>query len=223
MRLPRNNWEKLFPNLGAPFIFIHTPKCGGTFIGHAFKRRRRRCPTLNWPEAKGHRTYIEYRDIFRARGQNIHDHHIFTVVRNPWAWHVSWFNYLRSDPGGKRSGHVLEAELFQSKTFSDYIDWIEDPDACRGPQGYITRQIHEWVTDEQGKIQADTILRQETLSHDLPLFLESHGLKLSPTRERKNVSTFEDFRRFYNDVDAERIAKRHRDDIDLFGYTFDGP
>ena len=49
-------------------------------------------------------------------------------MRNPWAWHASWYSYIRGDRDGKRSGHRIEHELFQKMNFRDYILSLDDPD-----------------------------------------------------------------------------------------------
>lgn len=219
MLLPTSKFERLLGK-GKPYIYIHTPKCGGSFVAKAFEKERRKCPTLVWPEAKGHKTYVEHRAIFANRGFDIHDNFIFSLVRNPWAWHVSWFNYIKNDYGGKHSGHVVEAELFQKFSFEDYVCWLHDPEAKRGPQGYITRQLHEWVTDENGNIAVDLVVKNEEISEKLETFFRQQGIILKLPHKRVNVSTQGDYRRYYTDNLAERIAVKHSRDIELFGYSF---
>lgn len=219
MLLPRNRFESIFGR-GKPYIYIHTPKCGGSFVAKSFEKQRSKCPTMIWPEARGHKTYIEHKKIFLDRGQDIHDYFIFALVRNPWAWHVSWYNYIKNDKGGLHSGHVLEAELFEKYSFSDYLAWLVDPDARRSPQGYITRQLHEWVTDENGKVAVDLVVKNEELNEKLYSFFKSEGVICSLPHGKINVSTEDDYRKYYTDKEAEVIALRHSKDLDLFGYRF---
>lgn len=202
-------------------VFIHTPKCGGSYINHAFGRRFRQCPTLTWPDAAGHKVYTEYRDIFRAHGQDLHDNYLFSVVRNPFAWHVSWFTYLRRDPQGKKSGHRIEAELFPKMTFADYVDWLEDPASPRSPQGYIQRRLSDWITDETGTIRVNRVLRHETLRDDLAAMIAETGILIRPGTRKRNVSNRSDFRSFYTSREVDIIARRHRFDCDRFGYSFE--
>lgn len=222
MIVPQRLTDLLSRNAGLKMIFVHTPKCGGTYVNRAFGRRFRRCPTLTWPEAAGHLLYTQYRDIFRARGQDIHDYYLFSVVRNPFDWHVSWFNYIRKDEGGRRSGHRIEAELFARMNFADYVQWLEDPDAPRGPQGYIQRQVHEWLIDETGNIRVDRVLRQENLRDDFAAMIAETGILVRPGNRRRNVSNDKDFRSFYTPREVDIIARRHATDCALFGYGFEG-
>lgn len=225
MRLPTRLLERPFPFLGRPTLFVHTPKCGGSYIGTAFGRRRfARAPEQRHPRLRGHLTWIEYRDRFAEMGEDVTTWLTISLVRNPWDWHVSWYHYIRGDTGGQRSGHALEHELFRRFSFHDYIDWLEDPDAPRGPQGYITRQVSDWFVDESGRIAVDHVLRQERLGADLAELARTEGLCLKLPRRRRNASRAQDtrdWRAFYSDADAERIARRHARDIALFGYRFD--
>lgn len=222
MYVPRNLREAIQPARGMKMVFIHTPKCGGSFLAGTFGRRFRKCPTLTWPEAAGHLTLAEYRSVFAGRGESLTDYYTFSVVRNPWAWHVSWFTYIRADRGGRKSGHRIEAELFAGMSFADYVDWLEDPDAPRSRQGYIVRQMSDWFVDEGGAVAVDRVLRQEHLREDLGRMIRELGLFLRPPLFDRNVSSREDYRRFYTDREVERIGARHGRDIALFGYGFEG-
>lgn len=217
MLVPRNRIEHFLPFLGKQMIFIHTPKCGGSFVNYAFGKRFKRCPTLRWKEAKGHKTYLEYKEIFEKRNQNIHDYTMFSVIRNPWSWHVSYFHYIKSG----RSGHHLEHQLFQKMAFSDYLKWLSNPDAKRGPQGYLTKQVSDWIIDEDGKVAVEYILRQENLEKDFLSMIKKEDIFIMPATTKVNTSKHADYRTYYSDRDAEIIAIRHTRDIFLFNYTFD--
>lgn len=219
MIIPRNFAESLFPWLGQKIIFIHTPKCGGSFINSSFRKRFKRCPTMRWPEARGHKTYIEYKDIFEKRNKDICAYTLFSVVRNPWSWHVSWFFYIKSG----KSGHPIEHQLFKDMAFSDYIAWLGDTLAMRGPDPYFMKQVSDWLIDENGKIAVSHILRQESLAEDFSKFIKNFGLAIHPGKKKINSSKHEDYRSYYGDKEIEIIGKRHARDIQLFGYSFDKP
>jgi hypothetical protein len=221
MRVPRSFAETLWPFAGLPMVFVHTPKCSGSYIANAFGYRFKRCPTLRWPEMRGHLTWREYQQRFAARGIDLaRDYVTFSVVRNPWAWHVSWFTYIRADQGGHRSGHKVEAGLFARFGFPDYLDWLEDPDAPRGPQGYMQRQLRDWLTDADGNLAVDHVLRTETAAQDLAVLRDRYGLRIAIPARPANVSSRADYRSFYRSADIDRIAHRHAGDISLFNYAF---
>ena len=202
-------------------IFLHVPKCGGTFVQDVFAPYSSRCPTLTWKEARGHQTYREYRQVFRGRHEDIHDYFIMTVVRNPWAWHVSWFNYVRAADGGKKSGLKVEHKQFRKMSFRDYLNWLDDDHAKFTPPGMIKMQQTDWLCDAEGRIRVDAILRQETLFEDVSRLIEQLGIAIEPKQRSLNVSTRGDYRSYYTSDGIEQIARRHHRDIDLFGYEFD--
>ncbi|WP_320203952.1 hypothetical protein [Agrobacterium rosae] len=203
-------------------IFIHTPKCGGSYVSQAFGKRFKQCPTLQWREARGHKTFLEYRDIFRARQKSLEQHVLFTVVRNPWEWHLSWFNYVSKDTDAKKSGMPLEHLQIKDMSFSEYLVWLDDPSFPRSENDYTRRQVSDWIVDETGKVGVHEVLRQETLQDDLVALRDKYSLKIKiPLGEMINASRpAGDYRPFYNDKQADFIARRHRRDIDLLGYQF---
>lgn len=200
--------------------FVHVPKCGGSYVAGTFGRTIDRCPTNTLPEARGHRTYLEYRDIFQRRGMNFGAAPSFAVVRNPWDWHVSWFYYIKGDQGGRKSGHRLEHELFQRFQFAGYLTWLEDPYAARSPQGYIVRQVSDWIVDEQGRIAVSYVLRQERLKSDLERLVSELDLRVTVRNGTRNTSQHDDYHRYYTDNLVECVARRHARDIALLGYSF---
>ncbi len=223
MRVPRNQLENVFTFLGLPMIFIHTPKCGGSYVNAAFGHRFKTCPTITWKEAKGHKTYLEYRDIFITRKKSLQDYVLFTVIRNPWDWHLSWFNYVSKDVGAIKSGMLLEHQQIKDMSFSQYLMWLGDSTLTKSKDDYTRRQVSDWIVDEHGTVMVQEILRQETLTDDLATMRDKYSLNISlPRFERINSSRqLADYRSFYDDKQAEMIARRHNRDIELFGYSFD--
>lgn len=221
MRIPDNTRRYLLFRNYKSIFFIHPPKCGGKYVENTFRPYIKQCPTLTLPAASGHKTWLEHRDIFREHHVDFENAQTFSVVRNPWDWHVSWYHYIKHDKDGKKSGHALEHRLFQKITFPEYIRWLEDPTAERSPQGYITKQVSDWFVDEQGNIAVDTVLRQESLEQDLRRFVEQNNLDIVVSAERKNSSERTgDYQEYYDNETADIIRKRHQRDIALFGYGF---
>lgn len=200
--------------------FVHVPKCGGKFVESMFRPYMEHCPLFTEGWAAGHQTYAEYRMGFEARYMDIDKGYTFAVVRNPWDWHVSWYHYIKGDPMGADSGHAIEAQLFQTMSFENYIDWLSDDDAPRSPQDYIRRQMSDWVIDGNGKVAINRILRQERLADDLNAMAKDLRLLVTIKDAKVNASDRADYRRYYNDRTAEAVAARHSRDISLFGYSF---
>lgn len=222
MYVPRNLIEIMWPLAGKKMIFLHAPKCGGSFVAQHFGFRITRCPTRRWPEARGHLTYLEYQKVFQDRGQNIHDYTIFTVIRNPWDWHVSWYNYLSKDINGKRSGMPLEHAQIKNLSFSEYLNWLGDKNIQPSANNYCRKQVCDWLIDDTGQIRADEVLRQENLVSDLEALKKNYNLNLKSTSNKRINASRSDrcYRKYYTDLDAEFISQRHSRDIKLFNYKF---
>jgi len=203
-----------------PLYYIHAPKCGGTFVEKTLSPFIKKSPTLTLPDARGHLTWMQYRDVFRKHGIDIFEATTFSVVRNPWDWHVSWFHYIKNDKGGRRSGHAVEHRLFQDFAFRDYIHWLEDPAAERGPQGYLVRQLSDWVIDESEQVAVDHVLRQERLQDELAALVEKLNLDVQVTPMRVNSSKRGHYQGYYDAETRGLIARRHARDLKLFGYEF---
>ncbi|OUT55334.1 MAG: hypothetical protein CBB71_20425 [Rhodopirellula sp. TMED11] len=204
-------------------IFLHIPKCGGTFVQKTFAPFSSQCPLIVWKEARGHRTYQDYKRVFDQRNDDVHDYFIMTVVRNPWAWHVSWFNYIRAPGGGRLSGLKIEHKQFRKMSFSDYLKWLDDDTVKQTAPGMVKMQQSDWICDEQGNVRADAILRQENLLSDVSNLISKLGIDLQPKPCRLNVSTIDDYRKYYDSKGIEQIAQRHQRDLELFGYQFETP
>jgi len=220
MLVPTNKWKAWYGRETFELVFLHVPKCGGTFVETVFKRPIAKCPTQVLPGAAGHLTYREYSRVFADHGLRLEDMTVFTVIRNPWDWHVSWFHYLKQDTGGRKSGHRIENELFQTFDFSRYVSWLEDPDAPASQQGYMRKQLKDYLIDDRGRIAVNRILRQESLATDLRTMASELDLAVRVKETQPNSSKRDTYRVYYSDHDAEIIARRHVDDIRLFGYVF---
>lgn len=201
-------------------LFLHVPKCGGSYIESSFAPHSKACPSLIWPETRGHLTYKQYEEVFDFKGESIHDYLILTVIRNPWSWHFSWFNYLKGDPDGSKSGMPIECESLKDLSFEEYLKWLDDPARPRSENDYLGKQVSDWICDENGRIMADIVLRQETLSDDLERIIRKLGLCIEPVTERVNQSTSEDYRKFYTNEMIEMVEQRHKRDLELFQYTY---
>ncbi len=204
------------------FIFFHTYKVAGTSIRSALR-----------PYAKSNILNISYRDlgefILKRRGifysKHLHTHitpakakqHIdsdswnkafkFSFVRNPWDWQVSLYHFMLQNPKHKQ---YLIAKSF--KSFSEYIDWR------------VTKDLQlqkQYTHDKNGQQLVNYIGRFEDLQGSLDYITQHIGVpRIALPHLRK--SKRKDYRSYYTDESAEKIAVAFREDIETFGYSFDG-
>ena len=134
----------------------------------------------------------------------------FALVRNPWDRLVSYYHWLR----GQSFAHPAVG-LAKTMDFSGFLNH---------PQTRMSLQFWPYgayVRDHSGVERARLFARLEVLAEDLAP-LEAHlGFRL--TLGRVNASDrHRDWRRYFNDTDAELIGKICAEDCDRFGYCFDG-
>ncbi len=222
MYVPRTILESVSPmHRGQPMLFVHTPKCGGSFVGKAFHKYQKKCISLRSPDLHGHLLWQDYNERLALMGRSIDDYTTFSVIRNPFSWHVSWFTYIRGPKGGKRSGYHIEHALFQKMSFCDYVDWLVDPNAQRTKQFDMGKQVSDWILDSENNIAVDYVLRQETLETDLRKMADSSKIRIRIPHKPVNVSNAtKRYQDFYTSKDVDLITKRHQRDIQLFGYEF---
>jgi len=200
--------------------FVHIPKCGGSFVERVLSPYILDCPILTLDDARGHLTWLEYKRIFLLHGLDIMNGETFSVVRNPWDWHVSWFHYIKQDLGGKKSGHHVEHELFQNFSFIDYIHWLDDSSTQRGAQGYIIKQMSDWLIDKSERLVVDNVFRQENLKNDLLAFVMQKHLAVKINTATVNSSKRKCYQNYFNTECRQIVARRHSRDIALFGYVY---
>jgi hypothetical protein len=95
--------------------------------------------------------------------------------------------------------------------FEEYIEWrvIEDKHLQK-----------DFVTDENGDILVDFIGRYERLNSDFNQICKK--LNIQANLPHTNASVHRDYRTYYDEFTQKLVADHFAEDIDLFGYTFDG-
>lgn len=210
------------------FLFVHTAKTGGTSVRDALRTLRFRDP---WYPAQflcsrlsalsGHRLGIKFpRHSKIVAAQEMLPREFFeqlfkfVFVRNPWDLQVSSFHHIR-----RERPHLMS----HIETFDQFIRWKLDPE--RPYQYHVDTSIElqsDYVIDLHGKVLVDFIGRYESLHDDFEEACRRIGVKAPALpHKRKATDRGKDYRSYYTDELAERVAQRFEPDIRLFGYTFD--
>lgn len=186
------------------FIFIHIPKVAGVsieefFLKYAVKNRG--------PNGEKFIQHSTARKIKAGLSPRVYDkYYKFAFVRNPWdRWVSLYFFILHKDT------HV---EHLRVKSFKDFDEFVEDS-IERG-----RTQQKNTLTDNNGKFIVDYIGRFETLSDDINHLCRILDIK-NTSFPYMNRSRHRDYRSYYNERTKEMVAGHFKDDIRLFGYTFD--
>ncbi|WP_090205671.1 sulfotransferase family 2 domain-containing protein [Ectothiorhodospira magna] len=210
------------------FLFVHIAKTGGTSVRATLARYRYRglwgAPMFianKLDQMSGHRIgakFPRHAKAIAAREMlpaTLYDELFkFVFVRNPWDLQVSSFFHIR-----KERPQVLAGVT----TFEQFIRLKFDPER---PWNYLLDTSRErqrdYVVDLRGQQIVDFIGHYESLQADFDTVCDRIGLPRTPLPHRRKAQGRDDFRRYYNDETARLVEAHYREDIEMFGYRFDG-
>lgn len=138
----------------------------------------------------------------RASKREFATYYKFTVVRNPWARVHSWYRNVLRDP----------LHGVPTCDFSTFLHEHADNWALR-PQTY-------WITDFDGTIPLDRIVRFENLAKEMAEVLHSLGFSDQALPYLMKGAGESDYHTAYDGTLAEWVAVRYHDEIEMFGYDF---
>jgi hypothetical protein len=204
--------KHVFNSRTARFHFIHIPKNAGESVRSALYLERD--VSFSSP------FHYRYVDVADRVGRHLK---FFAVIRNPWSRTASRYHFGRQN-APKWPTDDPRRVYIESASFEEFVRERKilpiprHPDQpWMGPLSSWLNQL-EWIRDESGTVVCDC-LRMENLNRDLPAYLDRR-VKL----ERSNVTKRSyDYRTMYTDELVEEVARLFRDDIEHFGFSFDGP
>lgn len=218
-------------------IFIHIPKCAGTsievalghFDGHAGRGGQdhrtirmieqpyltfKNCSSIeNLKEIMERKKYDYLTKVSNPRNkitvtqQQYESYFKFTIVRNPWARALSWYKNVILDEVHRRSYGISTAMAFK-----EFLVRFTG-------RGALRSQLY-WIKQFDGSIPLDYIGRFENLAADIQTIfnrLELNNVKLP----HKNQGVKDDHRKYYDSETYDLVLNHYKDEIDMFGYTFD--
>lgn len=201
------------------FIFIHIYKNAGSSITNAlmpFVQNRyqavvnavfRKLDTMDHrfllPRPYPH--HIRARELIEKIGAaEFRKYFSFAVVRNPWDWQVSLYNYMLKTK--RHHQHKLAQRL---DSFDRYIEWRCNEEV---------RLQKDFVSSRDGEIVVNFIGRYENLDADFQEICSRIGVVASLAK--LNVSYSAPYREFYDAKTRDMVREAFAEDIQLFGYEF---
>lgn len=211
-------------------VFIHIQRTGGTSISRVFREFDDKLqyqlaldPALKQPK------HPLARNLRAAMGRGLFDDYVkFAVVRNPFDRMVSWYAIMAKDtveslsPGMARDEvnfgkKVLRAVQRRAQSFDEFIALPQE-----GADGLFER-FHtpqfDYLSDDQGRLIIDHVLRFENLSEDFNALAREIGFEGCLPHRNRSIRK-ESYRDYYNPSTREEVARRFKVDLDRFGYRF---
>jgi len=184
-------------------IFIHIPKTAGTSIKSIIPPNKKDRSPHSRPSNYGHywNTYFT-----------------FTFVRNPWDRFLSTYFYCRKMGTGKKFSRKIAKEKPDFNTF--ILDWF---------QPFHINHIHRfrpqisWFIHPKTEqhFTYDFVGHMENLESDMKFVLNKIGVPYSHI-PKLNTTKHKNYKQYYNDKSIEKIYNLYNQDIEYFGYTFEG-
>ena len=129
----------------------------------------------------------------------------FAFVRNPWAWQVSLFHFMKQN-----SSHH-QYNIIKDLSFEEYIDWRVNNDV---------KYQKDFLYDKYGNLLIDFVGKIETIQTDFDSICEILNIEKRRLTIH-NSSKHAPYRDYYNSVTKEIINQVFAEDIKLFDYTFE--
>ena len=131
----------------------------------------------------------------------------FTFVRNPWSRAFSWYKGVMRDEIEQK-----KLKITRQLSLNEFLSLHEGRGALR-PQFY-------WIQNYRGSIPLDYIGRFESIDEHLDEVCRRAQIP-KVTLEVTNPGSGLDYREHYDDASRDLVAKVHKEEIALFGYTFE--
>ena len=203
---------KHYGNNNLDYHFIHIPKNGGQSIRHALELLG--TVSLKKP------FHYRYIDVVNKIGRNVR---YFCTVRNPWSRTASRYmfgkqNALIWPENDPRRLYICETSFEAYVKEQKILPIPEHPGMpWMGPLSSWFNQL-EWIRDEGGHVACDC-LRLENINEDISQYF---GKKINIPRRNRTKDHY-DYRQMYTDELIEIVAETFCDDIQYFGFSFEGP
>jgi len=128
----------------------------------------------------------------------------FAIVRNPWDWQVSLYNYALKD-----KTHFEHGMTKAFSGFEEYLEW-----RCDG--NYQLQK--DFIYDSEGNCLVNFTGRFENLDNDFKVICNTIGVQAS--LPKVHVLRSDDYRGHYSLYSRTLIEKTFEEDIRMFGYEF---
>ncbi|MEM8740349.1 MAG: sulfotransferase family 2 domain-containing protein [Pseudomonadota bacterium] len=219
-------------------VFLHIHKNAGSSVRSFLKKMGEDVLSKQWKEIN-FRGHVNYRDVVAAAPE-LAEFRFFAISRNPWSRLVSAFEWWKSKPD-TRPG-ITQSRVDFLNEFDDFVEQLHETLQLSDTNVEIQKKIavaethskvilkpglvyyatqSSYLTNAQGEIVVDHI-PIEDLSVALPQYLSAQfGRAVAWRQVDRNRNAKADWRGYYSDETAEKVAKIFAADVELFKYSFE--
>ena len=205
------------------FVFAHLPKTGGVFLQSVIEEFFD--VIESWNGADSHRS-IELLDS-EHRGKPV-----FALLRNPWAWYVSWFHYceaqrdnpeflLNHKPGPDAFRETIANLLHPNHSDAGINRFMREQDI-----GLL--EMHRFhILDLECVTHRISYGRLERVAGDFCAFLRGVGIDIPPGLTAalagvpSNTRRHGPWRNYYDDRLRKLVAHKERQVVSIGCYSFE--
>lgn len=210
---------------GRNYIFVHSPKTGGTSLALALEGRAMKDDIMLGDTPKALKRRKRMKDV-QAAGRlwkhstladiegvvtrdEIAQMFCFTLVRNPWDRIVSYYQWLRA----QSFDHPM-VRLAQQTSFAAFLETPAlQASLQNAPYG-------SYLQDGAGEERGNLFIRLENFTQDAQPLFDHLGFTL--TLPNENVSDRDAaYQSYYTDDLVQIVARICAADIERFGYRFE--
>ncbi len=168
---------------------------------------------------------ITKRQLVKELDGKYRDYFKFAFVRNPWDRLLScYLNKLTEGGPGLKSPPSLAARVYPGMTFAEFVEVVSEVPDKEANIHFKSQCSVICGRGDDKPIMANFIGRFENLVSDFEIVMRKIGddrveqlPHLMHSKGRGSVP----YTKFYDDRLRELVYRRYKDDIDIFGYSFE--
>jgi len=188
-------------------VFIHIPKNGGMAVSNSLFGKNRMLG--------GHYSVDFYQVVF---GDDFDQYTKFAISRNPWDRLVSAYHYLKGGGMDFRDKEWEQKHIKEYKNFKDFVnEWVDQKNIYKGM--HFTPQS-DFVCDKNGKLLVNYVGQCENMQEAFEEITGMLGIEGKSLAHINRSSRAQDYRQYFREKEAARVAEVYKQDIELFGYEF---
>ena len=211
------------------FIFFHVAKVAGMSIRETLKsyvQEPEKFKIRRPPKTLGDKSnplyemwesfllHVKAKDAKQELSEEVYNNfYKFAFVRNPWDWQISMYHFIL-----RETSHVKHQLVKSMTSFDEYLDWVANTKNPY-PKG-ATKLQKDMLTNNKNQLIVDFVGRYETLAQDFQHVCDIINIKASLPSLNRTIHR--DYKSYYNERTRKIVAECFKEDIELFGYTFEG-